>query len=115
MLHCLSFMGNVFLRLRRFKHARPKVHQVIPVLLILVSGNLFAQQSVSGRVTAGDSVLSGATVQVKGGASTQTDASGKFTINAPANGTLIVSYVGFTTEQVRIDNRSNVPVELRPS
>ena len=52
---------------------------------------------VSGQVVDQEGEpLIGATVQLKGTQSgVITDMDGKFTIEAPANGTLVVSYVGF--------------------
>src|SRR5690349_5822483 len=66
---------------------------------------LSAQQSaVRGRVTAGDSSLAGVTVQVKGTTTTtQTDENGRFSINAPSNGTLVLTSIGFTTREVAIN------------
>ena len=60
------------------------------------STGLVAQKTVTGRVTiGGDSVLPGATVQVKGGnEATQTDASGFYSISVQPNGTLVFSFVG---------------------
>ncbi len=75
---------------------------------------LFAQGgSVTGRVTSGDSAMSNVTVQVKGTSTgTQTDANGRFTIAAPGNATLVISSVGFTSQEVKVGNRSSVDVQL---
>ena len=53
-----------------------------------------AQTTVTGTVTDEESKpVSGATVTVKGTVtSVATDASGKFSINAPGTGTLVISY-----------------------
>ncbi|HZH66073.1 MAG TPA: TonB-dependent receptor [Flavisolibacter sp.] len=76
---------------------------------------LFAQQSVRGKITGeGGAAVPGATVQVKGtSTATQTDATGQFSINAPANSTLIVSSVGFEAQEIRVGNRSIINTELR--
>jgi TonB-linked SusC/RagA family outer membrane protein len=71
------------------------------------------QKAVSGRVTAGDSALVGATIQVKGtSTATQTTPEGLFTINAPANGTLVISSVGFSTQEVPINGRSTINIRM---
>ncbi|MCX2739526.1 SusC/RagA family TonB-linked outer membrane protein [Pontibacter anaerobius] len=70
---------------------------------------------VKGRVTGdqGEGVP-GATVVVKGTTvGTATDANGNFTLNVPAGGsTLIVSFIGYKTQEVPINNRSTVNVSL---
>ncbi len=83
------------------------------VFFLSVSFGLMAQKNVSGIVLSGDSVLKGATVLVKGTqTATQTDLSGRFTISAPPNGTLVFSYVGFSDYEEKINNRSNLTVRM---
>lgn len=57
--------------------------------------------------------LIGVSVQVKG---TQigsiTDFDGKFSIDVPANSTLVVSYVGFKTQEVRVGSQSVLTIRL---
>ncbi|MDQ6814117.1 MAG: TonB-dependent receptor plug domain-containing protein, partial [Bacteroidota bacterium] len=80
--------------------------------------NVFAQQRITGRITSTskDSLLEGVTVMVKGGtAATQTDARGNFTINAPANATLVISNVGYANQEVKVGNRSSLNIQLQPS
>ena len=78
--------------------------------------NLNAQRSVSGMVTGEDGdPLIGATVLVKGTtAGTVTDLSGKYTVNVPEGGTvLVVSFVGYATEEVQIGSQSTIDVVLK--
>lgn len=84
-------------------------------LLTLSSSVIFAQQRVTGRITtAGDSAVAGASIVVKGTrTATQTDAAGNFTISAPANGTLVVTSVGYVSREVPINNRSEISVQLQ--
>src|SRR5687767_7889320 len=83
----------------------PRFHSNNPRLLLLIVSCLFsligfAQQKVTGRVVSGDSAIVGATVNVKGSTiSSQTDGNGNFTIDAPANATLVISYVGFVAQE----------------
>src|SRR5690606_37988392 len=78
-----------------------------------------AQQSaVTGTVTDGQTgePLSAATVTVVGtAAGTLTDASGRFSLQAPTNGALQVSRLGYNTVQVNIEGRSVVDVQLEVS
>jgi len=60
----------------------------------------------------GDSVI-GASVLVKGTTNgTITDLDGKFTLDAPDNGTLIVSYIGFATQEVVINGKTSFQIKL---
>jgi hypothetical protein len=79
--------------------------------------NLKAQNKVvAGNVMTGDSVLTGATVQIKGKqTTTQTDAKGNFSINVSAGATLIVTSVGYVSKEVKVDNKSFINVYLQPS
>ena len=63
---------------------------------------------VTGQVVDQDGEpLIGATVQLKGAQSgVITDIDGNFTIDAPANGTLVVSYVGFKDREIAINGRA---------
>jgi TonB-linked SusC/RagA family outer membrane protein len=75
---------------------------------------LAQQKSVTGRVTTGDTALAGVTVQVKGTAdATQTASDGQYIINAPANGTLIFTSVGFATQEIGISGRSTINVMMQ--
>ncbi|HZI53132.1 MAG TPA: SusC/RagA family TonB-linked outer membrane protein [Chitinophagaceae bacterium] len=73
-----------------------------------------AQTTVTGTVTDEESKpVSGATVTVKGTVtSVATDASGKFSINAPGTATLVISYVGFVTQEIPLNGRSTLSVNL---
>lgn len=45
---------------------------------------------------------------------TTTDTDGTFTLNIPGNATLVVSYVGYKTKEVRVNNRSFIVTSLIP-
>jgi hypothetical protein len=88
-------------------------------LLCLCTVAAFAQNIVvKGKVTDGKDKqsLPGVTVKLSGGTTaTQTDADGNYTISAPANGTLSFSYIGYTTQDVAITNRTTLNVEMGSS
>ncbi len=74
---------------------------------------LYAQQPVSGKVSSGGAGLPGVIVYVKGGSvNTQTDSSGRYTINAPAGAVLSFSLMGYTGREVPVNNRSTINVQL---
>lgn len=84
------------------------------VFFLSLSVFSFAQQSVKGRVTAGGTAISDATVQVKGtDLATVTDANGQFTLNAPQNSTLVISHVGYETFEVAVGNHAEIEVQLK--
>jgi TonB-linked SusC/RagA family outer membrane protein len=80
------------------------------------TGNFaFGQTSpVSGKVTdENGNPVQGVTVAVKGTqVSTQTDAAGSFTINAPTNATLVFSSVGYTAGEMEVKGRRTVNLTL---
>jgi TonB-linked SusC/RagA family outer membrane protein len=70
--------------------------------------------SVSGRVTDEDGkALEGVSIKIKGGSGgTSTDASGNYSINAPENGTLVFSSIGFATTEIKVGGRKVINVSL---
>jgi len=87
------------------------------VALLLVSTMAFAQKFVvKGVVTEpnGDALV-GATIQEKGSTTNfaMTDAAGGFSINVPADGTLVLSCLGFQTAEVAVNGQSKLTVILQ--
>lgn len=90
---------------------------LLVAMLVLLSSSAWAQVTVTGTlVSATDKQpLIGATVLVKGtnnGATT--DARGKYSVKVdnPAADVLVVTYLGFLTQEVPVQGRSVVDVEL---
>ena len=78
-------------------------------MLMLVCAATWAQDiSVSGTVLdAQGEPVTGATVMQQGTSNgTVTDLDGKFQLDAPANGTLVVSYVGYKDAEVAVRGRA---------
>lgn len=113
MRFCLPFWGDVFFSVRQCQKGR---NTILLLFLLFSSQFVFAQSTVRGNVSAGDTVLAGATVQVKGSnVATQTDAAGNFSITAAPNATLVVSAVGYAPQEVSVNNRSTINVNLSVS
>lgn len=77
----------------------------------------FTQIEITGQVTSSEdgTGLPGVNVNEKGtNNGTVTNLEGKFRITVPEGATLIFSYIGFVTEEVVIDNQSEVNVSLVP-
>lgn len=84
-------------------------------LLAFVISSSQAQTQVSGEVTSADegAGLPGVNVRIKGSTSgTITDAAGRYALAADPNDTLIFSFIGFMTREVRIGGRNIVDVAL---
>ncbi len=81
--------------------------------LLLTVGLVTSAQTVSGIVMSDDGPLLGATVVVKGISNgVSTDFDGNFSINAPADAILEVSFVGFSTLDVPVNGQDNLTITL---
>lgn len=89
---------------------------MIAAMLVVCSGALFAQQqhSVTGHVVDEDGEpLPGASVLIDGTTTgTTTDLDGNFNIDAAEDDVLVISYVGFDTQRVPIEGRSEINVVM---
>ena len=84
----------------------------LSALFFVVSMGMYAQ-SVSGTVSSEDGPLPGATVVVKGTSNgTTTDFDGNFSIEAGADDVLVVSFVGFATQEVAVGGQDQITVSL---
>jgi len=86
-------------------------------LILLLTYQLEAQEpslKVRGTVTDQNrQVLPGVTVAVQGTTNgTITDGNGVYTIKAPANATLVLSFVGMKSQKVTINSRTRIDVRL---
>lgn len=85
-------------------------------LLTTVCGQLaFAQsRQISGKVSdSGGSPLPGVSVTVKGTSQgSVTDASGKYSVQAVNSAVLVFSYIGYTTQEISVGNKSTIDVSM---
>ena len=92
------------------------IRALLLTLMMMLSATVFAQVTVTGVVTEnnGDPVI-GCTIREKGtNAGTVTDIDGNYSIKvANANATLIFSYVGLETQEVKLAGRKVVNIEMR--
>jgi TonB-linked SusC/RagA family outer membrane protein len=88
------------------------------LLFLLVPGLSHAQDiTVSGTVTdaSTDTPLPGATVSLQGTSQgTATSSDGTYELTVPSEGTLVFSFVGYTTREIPIEGRTTIDVTLRP-
>ena len=82
-----------------------------------VYGQAGKQMKVSGTIVdENNEPLIGVTLIVKGAsAGTVTNLDGNYTIQAPENGTLVVSYIGYENLEIKVNKRSKIDVKMKPS
>lgn len=112
-MKCLQILKTV---MRYASPGRKKFRGPAFILtLVFISLSIYskAQTTVSGKVSAGDSAISGVSVLVKGSTKGAiTDAGGNYSIAAPANATLVFSYIGYTSQEINVNNQSVINVSL---
>jgi TonB-linked SusC/RagA family outer membrane protein len=93
-----------------------KKNLLLSLLGVIMSFAVMAQGSkITGKVTSSDdgSGLPGVTVQVKGTSKgSQTDIDGNYSIEAATGSTLVFSFVGMNTQEVKLGSQSVVNVSL---
>ncbi|WP_143309467.1 SusC/RagA family TonB-linked outer membrane protein [Chitinophaga vietnamensis] len=91
-------------------------HLFLCTLLLLVQGYVVAQfKTITGKVTDNNgAAIPGASVQVKGTKTgTSANADGVFKLSAPETANaLIISFIGYKTQEVNIAGKSNLDVAL---
>ncbi|MCG8698262.1 MAG: SusC/RagA family TonB-linked outer membrane protein, partial [Bacteroidales bacterium] len=92
----------------------------ILVCLVVFGMSIFGQNiQITGTITSADdgSMLPGVTVVVKGDPSTGTitDVDGNYEISAPADATLVFSYIGMEPQEVLIGGQTTIDVVMKSS
>lgn len=97
-------MGNAIIVKKKEKADASQIQAIAPI-------------EVTGKVT--DSLgnpLIGVTIKAKeGGTGTVTDANGNYSITVPDDAMLVVSYVGYQTQEVSVNGRTEINIELKAS
>ncbi|MDJ1480030.1 TonB-dependent receptor [Cytophagaceae bacterium YF14B1] len=98
------------------KHNYLRASVLLCLVFLCAVAGAFAQTTVTGKVTSVEDggVLPGVSVSVKGTTrGTTTDANGKYSIAVDGSSAILVfSFIGFTTEEVAVGNRSVVDMPL---
>lgn len=85
------------------------------MLVLTLSSSMFAQKKITGIVVdeKGESVI-GASVSEKGTTSgTATDIDGKFSLEVKDGAVIVVSYLGFLTQEIIVNNRSDFHIIMK--
>jgi len=89
---------------------------ILLLMFTILISTLQAQEiPVSGTVTSATDALAipGVTVVIKGTArGTVTDVNGNYSINAPSDGTLVFSFVGFQKQEVLINGQKKIDIVM---
>lgn len=100
--YCLIFIGFLFSFSSSFGRN------------IVRYNTFFQENQVHGTVTDGSNPLPGVTISIKGKTnnSSISDFNGQYTINALAKDTLIVSFIGFKTKFIAVNNSTKIDIKL---
>lgn len=94
-------------------------HRAVPliVFLLLTSNFITAQVKITGVVSDDKGMtIPGANISVVGSKNTaSSDFDGKYSIDAPSNGTLVVSFIGFDSQKIAIAGKTKINISLKPS
>jgi TonB-linked SusC/RagA family outer membrane protein len=91
----------------------------LPLILTLILGvflsSMSMAQRISGKVSGSKdgAILPGVSVQIKGtNIGTSTNVDGSYSINANSGAILVFSYIGFTSQEVKVGNQTIIDVSL---
>lgn len=93
-----------------------KKHVLVLFSFFLYVLTASAQNSIRGTVISetDNEPIIGANVTVKGTTNgTITDLDGHFTLQTPSDATLVVSYVGYVTQEIRVQGRQSLTIQLK--
>ena len=108
-------LSALFPTLQKNLRNKPVLKSYILLMGMLLFFQLLSAQTgtVTGRVLSGDTALPYVTVAVKGQkTATQTDKEGNFSIQAASNATLVISAIGYSNLEVKVDNRKTLSIQL---
>ncbi len=92
-------------------------HRAVPLILflLLTSNFITAQVKITGIVSDEKGMtIPGANISVVGSKnSASSDFDGKYSIDAPSNGTLVVSFIGFDSQRIAIAGRTKINISLK--
>ncbi|WP_216848851.1 SusC/RagA family TonB-linked outer membrane protein [Pedobacter sp. L105] len=94
-------------------------YNVLPnnLIVIVPQGEKFADIIIKGKITdeTGMPVI-GASIKIKNGkGGAITDANGVYTLSAPSDAVLIVSYVSYATQEIPVNGQTSLNISLKPN
>jgi TonB-linked SusC/RagA family outer membrane protein len=93
----------------------PILHRSFAVDEKIESGRLLKDHTVNGIVTdESGKPLQGVSVQVKGtNKGVITNSTGEFSLSVPEGATLVISFIGYETQEVAVGDQSNLNIQLK--
>jgi TonB-linked SusC/RagA family outer membrane protein len=93
---------------------RKALQTIIVVCALCSTFSLYAQRTVSGTVTdVNDEPISGVSVSVKGtSVGTVSGVNGTYQLNVEENTTIMFSYVGYITQEIKVTSQTEISVKL---
>ncbi len=89
---------------------------VLLICLFMGVSAMAQDRVVTGKISGGDEPLVGASVVLKGTTKgTLTDIDGNFSVSAPENSILVVSFVGYATQEIAVGTQTVINVTLTSS
>lgn len=99
-------------------NSQKRISLFLLLIGIFISANMFSQTGnyplIKGQIKdrQGETII-GASILVKGSSTgTVSDFDGNFQINAPLDGILVVSYIGFNTKEVPVNGKKDLSIVL---
>ncbi len=91
-------------------HANPSLSNENPVPVVAQQGKI----TVTGTVVDHMGTIIGANVVEKGTVNgTITDLDGKFNLSVPSNAVLVITYIGYVEQQIPVNGRTSISVQLK--
>ncbi|WP_149242330.1 SusC/RagA family TonB-linked outer membrane protein [Dyadobacter sp. 32] len=92
-----------------------KISTFFGIIFLIIPMLNFAQGQIKGVVKDDKGAgLPGVNILLKASTNgTITDTEGKYSINAPSDGTLVFSFIGYAPQEVKIDGRSQIDISLK--
>ena len=86
---------------------------ILAVVCVIFAGEA-QNKMIHGTVTdaSGNPIVGAAVVVTGTGTGVTTNPDGRFAVSAPANGTLDVSFLGYVTQRVAVNNQSNIKISM---
>src|SRR5690606_9872547 len=86
------------------------------LVMMLFASSVFAQSTLTGTIT--DDIgtpLPGVSILVKGTTQgTTTDNDGRYSLSTTPDAILVVSFIGYQTQEITVGNRTNIDISLQP-
>ena len=94
-----------------------RILTVVLITAFLFSASMTAMaqvKTIRGKITSeGNLPIAGATVMVKGSTTgTSTDQNGEYTLTASKGAVLVISYVGYTSEETAVGDNTSIDIQL---